>query len=132
MVRSSQTLVLACTLAFSACCDESWGVWEPGNEVNISACSLGAHKGTLGAHISLIPRPFPPPVFNRLQYKNGGEGLGSRLGTHAHGYTRLSTMVYSVHPTWPMAIHTTLHGELTNAALWCSQAPCMVECSGSS
>ena len=79
MVRSSQTLVLACTLAFSACCDESWGVWEPGNEVNISACSLGAHKGTLGAHISLIPRPFPPPVFNRLQYKNGGEGLGERV-----------------------------------------------------
>ena len=29
--------------------------------------------------ISLVPRPFPPPVFDRLQYKNGGEGLGERV-----------------------------------------------------
>ena len=28
---------------------------------------------------SLVPRPFPPPVFDRLQYKNGGEGLGERV-----------------------------------------------------
>jgi len=31
---------------------------------------------------SLVPRPFPPPVFDRLQYANtgGGNGLGTRLG----------------------------------------------------
>ena len=28
---------------------------------------------------SLVPRPFPPPVFDSLQYKNGGEGLGERV-----------------------------------------------------
>ena len=28
---------------------------------------------------SLIPRPFPPPVFDCLQYTNGGEGLGERV-----------------------------------------------------
>ena len=28
---------------------------------------------------SLVPRPFLPPVFDRLQYKNGGEGLGERV-----------------------------------------------------
>ena len=28
---------------------------------------------------SLVPRPFPPPVFDRLQHKNGGEGLGERV-----------------------------------------------------
>ena len=28
---------------------------------------------------SLVPRPFPPPVYDRLQYKNGGEGLGERV-----------------------------------------------------
>jgi len=28
-------------------------------------------------HFSLVPRPFPPPVFDRLQYANTeGEGLG--------------------------------------------------------
>jgi len=28
--------------------------------------------------ISLVPRPFPPPVFDRLQYANTeGEGLGN-------------------------------------------------------
>jgi len=27
--------------------------------------------------VSLVPRPFPPPVFDRLQYANTeGEGLG--------------------------------------------------------
>ena len=30
--------------------------------------------------ISLVPRPFPPPVFDRLQYaKTEGEGLGERV-----------------------------------------------------
>jgi len=30
---------------------------------------------------SLVPRPFPPPVFDHLQYTNtgGGNGLGMRL-----------------------------------------------------
>ena len=29
---------------------------------------------------SLVPRPFPPPVFDRLQYaKTEGEGLGERV-----------------------------------------------------
>ena len=32
-----------------------------------------------GYQYSLVPRPFPPPVFDRLQYKNGGEGLGERV-----------------------------------------------------
>ena len=31
--------------------------------------------------LSLIPRPFPPPVFDRLQYaKRKGNALGTRLG----------------------------------------------------
>ena len=30
--------------------------------------------------IWLVPRPFPPPVFDRLQYaKTEGEGLGERV-----------------------------------------------------
>ena len=39
------------------------------------------HKFTTftGSSCSLVPRPFPPPVFDRLQYKNGGEGLGERV-----------------------------------------------------
>ena len=29
---------------------------------------------------SLVPRPFPPPVFDRIQYaKTEGEGLGERV-----------------------------------------------------
>ena len=28
---------------------------------------------------SLVPRPFPPPFFDGLQYKNGGEGLGESV-----------------------------------------------------
>ena len=31
---------------------------------------------------SLVPRPFPPPVFDRLQYANTeGEGVGLKPGT---------------------------------------------------
>ena len=30
--------------------------------------------------VSLVPRPFPPPVFDRLKYaKTEGEGLGERV-----------------------------------------------------
>ena len=35
---------------------------------------------------SLVPRPFPPPVFDRILYAKtktgGGNGLGTRLGVH--------------------------------------------------
>ena len=43
---------------------------------------------------SLVPRPFPPPVFDRLQYaKMEGEGLGERVtcvtsGRHEGGGAR--------------------------------------------
>ena len=33
----------------------------------------------INSQCSLVPRPFPPPVFDHLQYKNGGEGLGERV-----------------------------------------------------
>ena len=29
-------------------------------------------------HGSLVPRPFPPPVFDRFQYKNGGGRPGRK------------------------------------------------------
>ena len=37
---------------------------------------------TSDLQFSLVPRPFPPPVFDRLQYASktgGGNGLGTRL-----------------------------------------------------
>ena len=36
---------------------------------------VGETYGRMIKGYSLVPRPFPPPVFDRLQYKNGGEGL---------------------------------------------------------
>ena len=42
----------------------------PGNE---------ASSNIIPVCISLVPRLFPPPVFDRLQYENGGEGLGERV-----------------------------------------------------
>ena len=43
------------------------------------------HKVTT-SHTSLVPRPFPPPVFDRLQYANTeGEGLGDLVTC---GYVR--------------------------------------------
>ena len=43
---------------------------EPGNEA----------KGWLPSNNSLVPRPFPPPVFDRILYaKTEGEGLGERV-----------------------------------------------------
>ena len=47
------------------------------------------------SNLSLVPRPFPPPVFDRLQYaKTEGEGLGERVtcvtsGRHEGGGARL-------------------------------------------
>jgi len=46
---------------------------------------LGCIYAPLEMH-SLIPRPFPPPVFDRLQYANTeGEGLGDFITC---GYVR--------------------------------------------
>ena len=37
-------------------------------------------RGEVSQESSLVPRPFPPPVFHHLQYvKTEGEGLGERL-----------------------------------------------------
>ena len=88
-----------CTLVFS--CDEKLGVWEPGTEVNISARSLGARKGRLGAHVLMAI------LFCLL------------CAPHFSNERTLNDILN----------HTR---ELTNAALWCLQAPCMVECRGSS
>ena len=50
---------------------------RPGNEASDLLYSTIANRLTLRAEPSLIPRPFPPPVFDRLQYaKMEGEGLG--------------------------------------------------------
>jgi len=39
-------------------------------------------------HPSLVPRPFPPPVFDRLQYANTeGEGLGDLVMCGYVGWT---------------------------------------------
>ena len=85
-----------CTLVFSTCCDKKLWVWEPGTEVNISARSLGARKGRLGAHV-LMAILF---CLHCAPYFTNEHTLNDTLN-----HTR----------------------ELTNAALWCLQAPCMVE-----
>jgi len=42
---------------------------------------------TVGLYISLVPRPFMPPVFVRLQYANTeGEGLENLITWSQHGW----------------------------------------------
>ena len=47
--------------------------------VCVCVCMCRGVCGSTEVDLSLVPRPFPPPVFDRLQYKNGGEGLGERV-----------------------------------------------------
>ena len=43
----------------------------------VTQCKLAP---ATGAQCSLVPRPFPPPVFDRILYaKTEGEGLGERV-----------------------------------------------------
>ena len=43
-------------------------------------------------HCSLVPRPFPPPVFDRLQYANTkGEGLGDLVTCGTSGRQMVDT-----------------------------------------
>ena len=52
-----------------------WGVASLPEGKSLDLCLV-----QLCAKHSLIPRPFPPPVFDRILYKNGGgNGLGMRL-----------------------------------------------------
>ena len=54
-----------------------------GNGVLLVFCSFCAcvlSNACMWGCISLVPRPFPPPVFDGLQYANTeGEGLGLEL-----------------------------------------------------
>ena len=50
-----------------------WGVASLPEGKSLDLCLV-----QLCAKHSLIPRPFPPPVFDRILYKNGN-GLGMRL-----------------------------------------------------
>ena len=46
----------------------------------IIAIDINPKKWQKGRYYSLIPRPFPPPVFDRIRYaKTEGEGLGERV-----------------------------------------------------
>jgi len=69
---------------------------------------------------SLIPRSFPPPVFDCLQYANmEGEGLGDLF---MYGEVRQKVDIWGAVPNCNNS-----HFALTH--LWCSEC-CHCECSG--
>ena len=54
-------------------------MWRRGEDLGLLTSDPGNYKNIASSPASLVPRPFPPPVFDRLLYKNGGEGLGERV-----------------------------------------------------
>ena len=56
--------------------------WASSDDIRVKTdiCCLWKKQRTKQHDYSLVPRPFLPPVFDRLQYaKTEGEGLGDRV-----------------------------------------------------
>ena len=49
----------------------------------------------LRARLPHVPRPFPPPIFDRILYaKTEGEGLGERVTCVTSGSQELKTVIF--------------------------------------
>ena len=78
----SITVTAMCTVTVSSFGTPSYGIPSTDRQENEQYVIASFQAlGMRPKHVndSLVPRPFPPPVFDRLQYKNGGEGLGERV-----------------------------------------------------